>query len=401
VVGELVVQGDSIACVAADCPDPPGATVIQVSRAFVYPGFVDAHNHVAYNFLPRWKPPRNDYPSRYHWQRVKEYGRIKAQYNRVKANVPCDMIKYGEIKALMSGITAIQGTSPASACVEPLIRNAENRLRIPDVGAAHIRTYILDVRSWDGPAPDWTATRSLVLHLGEGRNEASREELGICKQKGLLTAQTAIIHGTAFGEAEFRDMAAAGAKLIWSPMSNLALYDSTADIPLARRHGIPVSLGVDWNLSGSDHVFDELRVAQEVNEERFGGAIPDSAWLRMITSNPAKALGLERHLGRLRPGYKADLVVLRAQDPDPVRSLFGNSLQDVQMVWVGGRVLYGNEAAVMKLRPSGCERLLVKGSRKRACVSDPADPAPEAGRSLAEIEASLRRFCANPAPLAP
>jgi hypothetical protein len=285
--------------------------------------------------------------------------------------------------------------------VAPLIRNVENHLRIPGVSADHIRTFILDIRNWQGPAPDWTATRSLVLHLGEGRNEASREELGICKLKGLLTAQTAIIHGTAFGAAEFRDMADAGASLIWSPMSNLALYDSTTDIPLARRLGIPVSLGVDWNLSGSDHVFDELRAAQEVNEERFGGAIPDSAWLRMITSNPARALALDRHLGRLRPGYKADLVVLRAQDSDPVRSLFRNSLPDVQMVWVGGRALYGNEIAMLRLRPAGCERILVKGSRKRICVADSADPAPEADRTLAEIEAGLRRFCTNPAPLAP
>jgi 5-methylthioadenosine/S-adenosylhomocysteine deaminase len=45
---------------------------------------------------------------------------------------------------------------------------------------------------------------------------------------------------------------------------------------------------VDWNPSGSDHIFDELRTAAEVNEEEFNGAIPDADWIKMITVNPAK-----------------------------------------------------------------------------------------------------------------
>jgi hypothetical protein len=31
------------------------------------------------------------------------------------------MVKYGEIKALLSGITTIQGTSPGSSCVRALM----------------------------------------------------------------------------------------------------------------------------------------------------------------------------------------------------------------------------------------------------------------------------------------
>jgi cytosine/adenosine deaminase-related metal-dependent hydrolase len=68
-------------------------------------------------------------------------------------------------------------------------------------------------------------------------------------------------------------MGAIGAKLIWSPQSNLALYAKTTNIPLARQHGVEVSVGVDWNASGSDTIFDELRVAQQVNEEQWTGAI--------------------------------------------------------------------------------------------------------------------------------
>jgi 5-methylthioadenosine/S-adenosylhomocysteine deaminase len=148
-----------------------------------------------------------------------------------------------------------------------------------------------------------------------------------------LASGTAVIHGAAFGDSEFQQMGAVGAKLIWSPRSNLVLYAQTTDIPLAMQKGIEISLGVDWNPSGSDHIFDELRTATEVNEEEFNGAIPDSDWLKMITVNPAKALALDTFVGKLAPGFKADITVLRSLDAEPTKSVMKTHLQDVQMVW--------------------------------------------------------------------
>jgi 5-methylthioadenosine/S-adenosylhomocysteine deaminase len=37
-----------------------------VTNAFILPGFVDAHNHVTYNVLPRWTPPKL-YKNRGQW----------------------------------------------------------------------------------------------------------------------------------------------------------------------------------------------------------------------------------------------------------------------------------------------------------------------------------------------
>jgi len=54
--GKLIIDGDTITCVGADCQEPAGATVITVTKAYIFPGFIDAHNHVAYNILPRWNP---------------------------------------------------------------------------------------------------------------------------------------------------------------------------------------------------------------------------------------------------------------------------------------------------------------------------------------------------------
>src|SRR5262249_31758474 len=44
--GEVVIENETITCVAADCNDPPGATIFRITNAYIFPGFVDAHNHV-------------------------------------------------------------------------------------------------------------------------------------------------------------------------------------------------------------------------------------------------------------------------------------------------------------------------------------------------------------------
>ena len=79
-----------------------------------------------------------------------------------------------------------------------LIRNAENQNKL-GLKSSHIRTYILDISSFEG-AIDWNVTKSFVVHLAEGldTDDRSRNEFNILKQKGLFTGQTAIIHGTAF-----------------------------------------------------------------------------------------------------------------------------------------------------------------------------------------------------------
>jgi hypothetical protein len=123
----------------------------------------------------------------------------------------------------------------------------------------------------------------------------------------------------------------------------------------ARQHGVEVSLGVNWNASGSDTIFDELRVAQQVNEEQWSGAIPPSDWVQMITTHPARALAVDHLIGSLQPGHKADFTVVRQRVPEPGSSLLQNHLADVEMVWIGGQLQYGTASVVQTVRPDVCE----------------------------------------------
>jgi hypothetical protein len=396
--GSVVVIGDTITCVGDACVEPAGATKVRISNAYIVPGLIDAHNHVAYNVFPKWVPPKL-YSNRYQWQGSTSYKRFKAPYNALKASVYCEMVKYGEVKALISGITTIQGTSPNRSCFKTLIRNVENQNEL-GLPANHIRTNILAIADFQGSV-NWNETKSFVVHVGEGIDEKSRAEFDTLKQKGLLQSETTVIHGTAFGAAEFAEMAAVGAKLIWSPQSNLVLYGRTTDIKAARQAGVRVSLGVDWNPSGSDSIFDELRVAEVVNREEFDETIPEDDWLKMVTENPAAALAVEDKIGRIAVGLKADLLVLARRDDDPNRSLLKNEVQDVQWVMIGGEPAYGNEAGIQKVRPDQCEALIVHGSRKRICVRELQPTVEKSLQTLADLKSILLAKYAGLSPLAP
>ncbi|OQS40519.1 amidohydrolase family protein [Chromobacterium haemolyticum] len=394
--GRLVLAGDRIVCAGADCVEPAGATVLEVSEGYVFPGFIDAHNHVAYNALPKWAPPKL-YQNRGQWQRAASYKAFKRPYDQLKkSGLICEMVKYGEAKALISGVTTIQG-SPAGRCLQGLVRNAENPQSGLPVSSAHVRTFILDVGG--APKIDWNATSAFLIHVAEGVDADALAEFTTLKAKGLLAPGTAVIHGTAFGDEEFRQMGMAGSKLIWSPQSNLALYGRTTRVDLALRHGVPVSLGVDWNPTGSDNLFDELRVAERVNQQQFQGAIRERDWVAMITSHPAQALALDDYIGELRAGLKADVVILSSHAATSGQSLLDARLRDVAAVLVGGQLLYGDNDAMTAAGLADCDALTVDGAPKRLCARTPKTPKGEQG--LGDIRAALLKVYAGVAPLAP
>src|SRR5438477_482281 len=97
--GDVMFSDDTIVCVAAQCTAPTGAQVIDTHGAFVYPGFIDAHNHVAYNVLPKFTPPKV-YTNRSQWQSAAAYKAFKKPYDDLKGQgLSCEMVKYGEIRA--------------------------------------------------------------------------------------------------------------------------------------------------------------------------------------------------------------------------------------------------------------------------------------------------------------
>ena len=167
---------------------------------------------------------------------------------------------------------------------------------------------------------------------------------------GVLSERFVAAHGVWLEAEDFELLARRGAKVSHNPSSNFRLGSGIANLPAMRRAGLTVALGTD-TCSCSDHLnmFEVMRLANYLTRVRsFDPAdwLTPAEVLRMATENGAAALGLEARLGRIAPGYAADLVLIDTTTVsslplnDAIRQLvFAEEGRGVDRVLVAGRTV--------------------------------------------------------------
>lgn len=328
---------------------PTGIKTIQTDGV-ILPGLLDLHGHPEFNVFAPWEPPK-EYVNRYAWRGSKPYRElVRDPQNKMISLLPKGtQLRYAEIRAVVGGVSAIQGASYSTqGSTESMVRNLDGRI----FGQHRARAAIdlpssLDSRGGPQMARTLEAiaageVNAYYLHLAEGMrdNERSYKEFEHLVDLGALTKATIIIHGTAMTAPQFGQAKDAGAKLVWSPQSNLRLYGETTRIADALDAGLPVGLGADWMPSGSMSLLAELKVARQelINQQH-----PLSAreLVTMVTSGAAEIAGLGEYLGSLEMGRPADVVVLERKDRDAYESVCVSTPGDVELVMIGGDVVYG------------------------------------------------------------
>jgi len=325
-----------------------GATTVETG-GIVYPGLIDLHNHIAYNCLPLWIA--SDHPSPW---RSREQWPKDASYKpdvSLPANALCQadgkaVLKYVEVKALVGGVTAIQGSAKVARPVEgSMIRHVEFETfgsGRPTVNQS-VRAFT-QRGQYDDAKRDLDAGHAFLYHLAEGTSDRLIADFEGCRGHGVLAPRFLGIHATALQPPQFAEWSAFGGAVIWSPFSNIWLYGATTDVVAARAAGMRICLGADWSPSGSKHLLGELKVADLWNRTALNGSFGDPELCAMVTCNPADALGWSDRLGRLKPRLRGDFLVLRTRPgEDPYRTLIESTEPDVLLVAVNGYPLYGTD----------------------------------------------------------
>jgi len=336
------VHGDRIARVTTK--RPAGAIVIDTRGAVILPGLIDLHGHPEYNVFAAWEAPRR-YANRYAWRRSREYAAVvKEPWKRLtdEPSLLRTLTRYAEARALVGGTTAIQGASAKyPSREEALVRNVDRR-----IFAEHRARSIIDLGRTDAAAAARLrdqvaagAVTAIYVHLAEGVDATSAKEFVALTDANLLLPATVVIHGTALDRVHFGEMRDAGAKLVWSPQSNLRLYGATTDVASALELGVQVALGADWLPSGSPSLLAELQVARRSLAAQ-GVDIGARRLVRMVTSEAAEVAGLAHQLGKVASGRIADLVVLDRRATDPWESVLASGPPEVALVAIGGDVAY-------------------------------------------------------------
>jgi cytosine/adenosine deaminase-related metal-dependent hydrolase len=400
VTGWLVIDGEKIVEVRSLDQGAPINMPIAQTNGVIYPGLIDGHGHVEYNHVP-FADLGKRYQDRDQWPNASLYQTlVKDPKNAVAdAGLTCEGIKHGELRALVGGTTAIQGT-PALNCVKPLVRKLEQTNFCRD----KVRQNVMDAsgftRSISGKPSFAQSIQSdikagkldaFAVHLGEGIDTHARNEWQTIKNEGLAVSQLVVIHGAAFQPQDFVEMGQAGAKLVWSPSSNFILYGATANIPAALDAGVSVSLGSDWAPSGSANLLAELKIADKINKNLWGGKITDQQLFQMVTINGAKAFGMTNELGTIEVGKMADLLVVAKNEADPYRNLIDSRPQDVELVTISGDPLFGATDMMDTLGKKGdYEMIDACGVQRAIDVTVPTSSKVTKGdETFAQIESSL------------
>jgi cytosine/adenosine deaminase-related metal-dependent hydrolase len=389
------------AVLSTRAPAPTGyATATRVETGgVIYPGLIDLHNHPFYDMRSLWTPPRaTPYFSRYQWQHDAQFQRdigssdapLLAYWNYAAE----ETMKYVELKALVSGVTTLQGLNPLVLGREApregrLVRHVEQERRDGQPVAADF-VFLPDVPDPYALFRQTMANGTRVIyHLAEGSDPELGREFEELYQHGCVGPRFVGIHANALTAEQLHRWASQGGTLVWSPLSNLWLYGQTTDVAAARAAGLRICLGPDWSISGSKNLLDELKVADLWNHHQLSGLFSDQELCEMVTSNPADALGLGDRIGRISDSLRADLVVMTQRQADPYRNLIESTERDVQLVVVGGRVCYGTPEIVQTARTVNVEALRV-GSATRA-VSMPDPTTASAVRDWSDIVTALER----------
>jgi 5-methylthioadenosine/S-adenosylhomocysteine deaminase len=366
----------------------------------IYPGLIDLHNHLAYNHRPLWAPPGRTEPftSREQWPRLAAYATDIRQPTLALTQVASKaLLKFVEVKAVVGGVTAIQGSAVLSRPYEGwLVRNVEY-----ETFATGKRSVFQSVRRLAGDAFDsardhMTAGDAFIYHLAEGTSPGLLDEYQDLHDNDLLRPQLVAVHATALGDPQYADWGPHHSSVVWSPFSNLWLYRGTSDVVSARDTGIRVCIGADWSPSGSKHLLGELKVAHLWNHhpKGLGGAFSDQELCEMVTANPADAVGWSDRVGRVGPGLLADLLVLTSRRPDPYENLIKATERDVRLVLVGGRPVYGTPGLMRTAGAAHADPIRVASLRRAVSLVDPG--LPDADMSWPQVLAALEAARQDP-----
>jgi len=336
-------------------------TVLDLDGAFVFPGLINAHDHLELNSQPRLKW-RECYANAREW--IADFQPRFAGDPDLAVNQPdtlTDRLWVGGLKNLLAGVTTVCHHNPLH---RPLRQRFPVKVvqRFGFSHSLHIDGGRVAEVHRDTPF-DWP----WMIHAAEGIDEEARAEVAALERLGCLTPNAVLIHGVALCPSTSEKVLRAGAGLVWCPSSNQFLFGRTADVrPFDDADRL--AIGSDSRLSGAGDLLDELKAAHETHQLSTEGLA------RLVSAGAARLLRLE-HAGRIAAGLPADLVVMRSASADPFDALIHAVRTDVALAMVDGAARVGEPAmapafasagvATMMARLDGSPRLVARWIGRR------------------------------------
>ncbi|WP_138494991.1 5'-deoxyadenosine deaminase [Paenibacillus pinistramenti] len=213
----------------------------------------------------------------------------------------------------------------------------------------HLLTEVRDLSAKYGVMVHTHASENLgeieIVQAATGmRNVVYLDHIGLANERLILA------HCIWLDEEEKRILHDRKVRVSHCPGSNLKLASGIAETPDLLARDISVSLGADGAPCNNNlDMFNEMRLAALIQKPHHGPTVMDARTVfRMATIGGAKAVGMEKEIGSIEVGKKADLAILNlmnfhtfpSYDVDPIsRIVYSATRADVETTIVGGKIL--------------------------------------------------------------
>jgi 5-methylthioadenosine/S-adenosylhomocysteine deaminase len=195
----------------------------------------------------------------------------------------------------------------------------------------------------------------ILIHVAEMKKEREDSEkangmspVAYLEKIGVLGPDVVAAHCIFVDDADRKLLAQRGVGCVHNPSSNMMIASGVAPVPEMRAAGVAVGLGTDGP-AGSNNDLDlmeEIDLAAKLAKisKMDPLALNAKSVVEMATIDGARALHLEKEIGSLETGKKADIILISLHEPNAVPmydiyaqlaySLKGN---DVRSVIIGGK----------------------------------------------------------------
>lgn len=416
--GSVLVQDDRITYIGnpSDAKKIAQAEFeIDAGGTLVLPGLVDTHIHLAQALIRGCADDTSliDWLQKFVWPLQ---GNFEAEDGRVSAELcMLEMIKSGTTTFLESLLHSRYGFDGIAKSVEGSgMRGILSKtvMGLPGYGTEQsimhpgmvedAETCLREVEDnferWNGAANGriqvWYGARSLggctrelyeriasgarrlstgvTIHLSEVQEDVhyAQKEFGktpaeFMDQVGLVGPNVVFAHGVWLTEMEWGILASKCASVAHCPSSNSKLASGIAKVPEMMRAGVNVSLGCDGGPSNNCYdMIREMKMATLLQKARvFDPQVVNAETaIEMATINGARALGLQKEIGSIEVGKKADVILVGLKKPhlipafNPVSNLvYAAGGSDVDTVIIDGKIVM-QDRVVKTLDESGIMR---------------------------------------------
>ncbi|OQU94948.1 hypothetical protein CLAIMM_01225 [Cladophialophora immunda] len=442
--GAILVSGSRLAAIdttaTLDAATHPAVPRVDLEQKIVIPGLINSHIHLIQSLMRGLGEDLNlhEWASCTIWPLEVNYvgddGYVAAKLamaEMIKSGTTCFLEPMLPASAGFPGIVRAVDETGIRGCLGKLVKGPKSNISAGISDARDEQSHLMTIDAaieahksfhgaCDGRLHVWMATETPRgqdeagfaaigkacldhdIHLTVHCSEAPRDFEMLSEAYGTTPGQFCQrIHATGphvvlghmthvDAQVDLEILRITGTSVAHNPTSNAKLADGICPVPQMLDAGINVCLGSDGAPCNNSHdLFRDMHLAGIIHKATTNNAnvLPAEQILEMATINAAKALGVDKEIGSLEVGKKADFVVVDPSglhaapyDPAQVDTMGGVhpstvvvhscSGRDVTMVVINGDVVVedGRFTRLDEEQVKSAARNAIAGIRTRSQV---------------------------------